>query len=220
MARARAAGHGPGFRTLQRAIGALQATGAHLREMYGEEFPLLEQPAKMWTRLAADWERITGENLDHARRSRKKELRYDQEQLGIIFARLDEERVVETTRGRKHKRTVREVTPLCDARIRTAVEIGAELRAGQVLRAMRSHLDLTDGLGYYRLGRFLGSAVGVRKKKGQDLDLHPELRAYLDHVLAEGYLADLERAWQRGEIEDYPLFPAGKLVSGRIRSTV
>jgi hypothetical protein len=48
------------------------------------------------------------------------------------------------------------------------------------------------------------------------VDLHPELRAYIDHVLRHGYLAELEAARVRGEIHDFPLFPGGKLVNGRI----
>lgn|GEM_PF-6946896 len=48
------------------------------------------------------------------------------------------------------------------------------------------------------------------------MDLHPELRAYIDHVLTQGYLAELEAARMRGEIHDFPLFPGGKLVNGRI----
>lgn len=46
------------------------------------------------------------------------------------------------------------------------------------------------------------------------MDLHPELRALVDEVLSTGYLAEAEAAFRRGEIEDYFLFPAGKLRRG------
>lgn len=46
-------------------------------------------------------------------------------------------------------------------------------------------------------------------------DLHPELRFLIDEVLSTGYLADAESAYQRGEIEDYYLFPAGRLKRGK-----
>ena len=61
-----------------------------------------------------------------------------------------------------------------------------------------------------------GEKLGRGRKEGETMDLRPELRAYIDHVLTHGYLAELEAARLRGEIADYPLFPGGKLVNGRI----
>ena len=216
MARAYKAGQGPGFRSLLRAVRVLYLVWAHLRERYGEEFPAPQRPHRMEQRMREIWDKITGQKLKQTQRERKKALRYDADELRRIFSRLAGVREVEVVRGRKHKRTVREIQPLCDPRVRMVVEIGAELRPGQVLRAMRSHLDLTPGLGGYGHGRFHGEKLGRGHKEGETVDLHPELRAYIDGVLAHGYLAELEAARVRGEIHDFPLFPGGKLVNGRI----
>ena len=216
MARAYKAGRGPGYRSMVRAVRALYLVWAHLRERYGDAFPAPQRPHRMEQRMRETWEKITGQKLKQRRRERKKALRYDADELRRIFSCLAGVREVEVVRGRKHKRTVRESQPLCDPRVRTVVEIGAELRPGQVLRAMRSDLNLTPGLGGYGLGRFLGEKLGRGRKEGETVDLHPELRAYIDHVLTNGYLAELEAARVRGEIHDFPLFPGGKLVNGRI----
>jgi hypothetical protein len=216
MARAYKAGSGPGYRSLVRAVRVLYLVWEHLREQYGADFPAPKRPRRQEQRMRETWEKITGEGIREKRRERKKKLRYDADELRRLFSRLADVREVEVVRGRKHKRTVREVQPLCDPRVRLVVEIGAELRPGQVLRAMRSHLVLAPGLGGYGRGRFLGEKLGRGRKEGETVDLHPELRAYIDHVLTHGYLAELEAARVRGEIHDFPLFPGGKLVNGRI----
>lgn len=48
------------------------------------------------------------------------------------------------------------------------------------------------------------------------MDLHPELRESVDEVLSTGYLSEAEAAYERGEIPDYYLFPAGKLKRGSV----
>ena len=216
MARAYKAERGPGYRSLVRAVRVLYLVWDHLCERYGEQFPTPKRPRRMEQRMRETWEKITGQKLKQRRKQRKKELRYHADELRRIFSRLADVHEVEVVRGRKHRRTVREVQLLCDPRVRTVVELGAELRPGQVLRAMRSHLDLTPAVGGYGLGRFLGEDLGRGRKEAETVDLHPELRAYIDHVLTHGYLAELEAARLRGEIADYPLFPGGKLVNGRI----
>lgn len=101
--------------------------------------------------------------------------------------------------------------PQGDPRLRLLVELAAELRAGQAVRGKRSdlHLDDTGGFG---LGRFVIHGAG--KKHGEVVDLHTELRALVDEVLSAGYLAQAEAAFQRQGIDDYFLFPAGKLRRG------
>jgi integrase len=64
------------------------------------------------------------------------------------------------------------------------------------------------------VGRFVVHGAG--KKRGEVVDLHPELRTLVDEVLSSGYLAEAEAAFQAGEIEDYFLFPAGKLRRGSV----
>jgi integrase len=103
--------------------------------------------------------------------------------------------------------------PQGDPRLRLLVELAAELRAGQAVRGKRSDLHL-DHTGGFRLGRFVVHGAG--KKHGEVVDLHDELRALVDEVLSTGYLAEAEAAFQRREIEDYFLFPAGKLRRGSV----
>ncbi|HEX8697055.1 MAG TPA: hypothetical protein VF746_31845 [Longimicrobium sp.] len=103
--------------------------------------------------------------------------------------------------------------PQGDPRLRLLVELAAELRAGQAVRARRSDLHLGTG-GGFGLGRFVVHGAG--KKHGEVVDLHPELRALVDETLSSGYLAEAEAAYQRGEISDYYLFPVGKLRRGSV----
>lgn len=102
--------------------------------------------------------------------------------------------------------------PQGDPRLWLLVELAAELRAGQAVRGRRSDLKLAP-VGGYGLGRFVVRGVG--KKLGEVVDLHPELRALVDCMLTEGYLSDAEAAYQRGELADYFLFPAGRLRQGK-----
>lgn len=135
--------------------------------------------------------------------------------------KVREEWRIATGRTREVKRprhSVEEVAaifaalPQGDPRLRLLVELAAELRAGQAVRAPRSDLHLTGG--GFALGRFIVRGAG--KKLGEIVDLHPELRAQVDEALTTGYLAHAEAAFQRGEIEDYYLFPSGKLKCGRM----
>jgi integrase len=103
--------------------------------------------------------------------------------------------------------------PQADPRLRLLVELAAELRAGQAVRARRTDLTL-DMVGGFERGRFI--VYGAGKKRGETVDLHPELRTLVDEVLSTGYLAEAEAAFQRGEVEDYFLFPAGKLKGGSV----
>jgi hypothetical protein len=216
MAHAYAAGTGPGYRTLLRAIDALTATWEHLLEQYGDDFPAMRRASDVRRRIRRDWLSITGEDVSEVAEERRRVRRYSAEQVRSIFSNLHESAEMEVLRGRgANRRPVLEVRPLCDPRVAMVVEIGAELRPGQVLRAMRSHLDLAP-VGAFRQGRFHGAKLGRGEKRGQDLDLHPETRARIDYALEVGYLSELEAAYQRGEIEDYPLYPSGKLVDGRV----
>jgi integrase len=92
------------------------------------------------------------------------------------------------------------------------IELAAELRAGQAVRAKRSDLILDEQVGGFGLGRFIVHGAG--KKHGETVDLHPELRALVDEVLSTGYLTEAEAAYRRGDITDYYLFPTGKLKGG------
>lgn len=200
-ARAYKDGTGPGYRTAERAVSVLSRTWEFLRELYPEDIPAVQKPSRWNVKAKADWEKITGENIKNQRKRRKKELRYSEEEARILLGNL--------------AATDAEGKPLLDSRIRPIIEIGAELRPGQVLRANRSHLDLSEGVGGFGLGRFNGEELGRGKKEGETVDLHPELRAYLDDLLENGHLALLERAYRAGQIADYPLFPGGRPTDGK-----
>ena len=73
----------------------------------------------------------------------------------------------------------------------------------------------TDLPGVWRALAQQQRSLGRGKKHGEVVDLHPELRALVDEVLSTGYLAEAEASLQRGEIEDYYLFPAGRLKQGK-----
>lgn len=142
-------------------------------------------PKKKWKqKLRQEWQQITGHTVQVRRP------RHTLEEAAKLFAAL----------------------PAADPRLRLLLELAAELRLGQAVRAKRTDLQLGEE-GGFRLGRFVVHGNG--KKKGEVVDLHPELRATVDKALNHGYLADAEAAYQRGEVEDYLLFPAGRLKEGR-----
>jgi integrase len=141
---------------------------------------------KGWkVKLREEWRALTGHRVQIKRP------RHNVEEVAAIFAAL----------------------PKADPRLRLLIELAAELRAGQAVRAQRSDLVL-DAVGGFGLGRFIVHGNG--KKHGEIVDLHPELRALVDEVLSTGYLAEAEAAFQRGEIPDYYLFPGGKLQRGSV----
>jgi integrase len=143
-------------------------------------------PKPRWkAKLKEEWRIATG------RRVEVKRPRHTVDEVAAIFAAL----------------------PQGDPRLRLLVELAAELRAGQAVRARRSDLHLGE-MGGFGLGRFVVHGAG--RKHGEIVDLHPELRALVDEVLSTGYLAEVEAAFRRGEIEDYYLFPAGKLKGGSV----
>lgn len=97
------------------------------------------------------------------------------------------------------------IAPTIDPRLDLLLQLGAEYRSGQVVRAMRSDLDLTT------------NEFGVRgrgKKQGTTVVLTAGQQAAVARALA-GYLAPLEQAFVAGTIPDYPLFPAGRMRKGQ-----
>jgi hypothetical protein len=73
--------------------------------------------------------------------------------------------------------------PEADPRLRLLIELAAELRAGQAVRATRSELVLGP-VGRFGLGPFV--VQGRRKKHNEVVYLHPELRAVTDEVCRLG----------------------------------
>lgn len=94
--------------------------------------------------------------------------------------------------------------PDVDPRLDLALALGAELRLGQVVRLWRSGVDLTGS----EYGQF--RVQTSRKKRSPLVLLTAGQRAALDTALA-GYLRLYEARYQASG-DDYPLFPAGRLV--------
>lgn len=88
--------------------------------------------------------------------------------------------------------------PEADPRLLLLIELTAELRAGQAVRAKRSDLVLAL-VGGFGLGRFVVHGRG--KKHGEVVDLHPELRTVVDEMPCSGYLSGAEAAYRRDEVE-------------------
>lgn len=181
---ARESTDGRGARTAEYMCAMLYGVANWLREE--ERIPdTAAKPKRNWKiRLKEEWQAITGVTVVESRP------RHAVAEVAALFAAL----------------------PAVDPRLRLLIEVAAELRAGQAVRAKRSDLVL-DPVGGFGLGRFIVHGRG--KKHGEVVDLHPELRALVDDELSSGYLRDVEAAYRDGTIKDYFLFPAGRLKRGR-----
>lgn len=100
-----------------------------------------------------------------------------------------------------------------DPRLSLALVLGAELRGGQVIRTRRSDLDLGEGVGI-GFGKVQIPFVSARKRAPK-VTLNELERSAIDAAMTTGYLSLLEAAFQAGELEDYPLFPGGRLAKGK-----
>jgi len=96
--------------------------------------------------------------------------------------------------------------PKADPRLEIAVQLGAELRLGQVARSRRSDVEAFGG---FAIGRV--RVHGSGRKGGAAPILTPDARRALTRAMTRGVLADLEAAYRAGEIADYYLIPGGKL---------
>ena len=102
-------------------------------------------------------------------------------------------------------RKLLDVAGRVDPRLALALELGTELRLGQVLRARRSDLRLESNSFRVR---------GRGRKAGTIVELIPTQLAAVKGALS-GHLAALETLYETGKIEDYPLFPSGQMTGGR-----
>jgi hypothetical protein len=106
-----------------------------------------------------------------------------------------------------------------DPRIRLAVELGAALRLGQVNRTRRSQVDTEKFFFFTDEEDAAPQAVGIVDVQGRGNKESPGIalsgftRQALEDAF-EGYLCEFEALYQAGEIEDYPLIPAGRLDRG------
>jgi hypothetical protein len=140
--------------------------------------------------LAETWERETGRDLEME--AEEDEPRHTPEEAGRIYASLGDPRV--------------------DPRLALMLRIGGgDQRLGQVSETMRSRLDLRDGAG---IGYGVLRPRGRGRKRTSPIYLTAEERAAIDYEMQDGYLRELEAAYQRGELKDYPLFPGRRLSAG------
>jgi hypothetical protein len=131
---------------------------------------------KHWKQeLRADWATLSGARTDY----QPDRPRHSVEELRKILA----------------------VAHRVDPRLHLALELGAEMRNGQVVRALRSDLDLEAGT---------FKVPGRGKKRGALQVLTAGQLFAAREAVTTGYLRDLERAGG-----DYPLFPAGQMPGGR-----
>jgi hypothetical protein len=188
LGQARAAGgEVTGYGKAEKAVAMLYTVARWIHERNPKEAPGTN-PTRRWeSKLRAEWEKAFGQKLPDA-----KKLRYTREEARALFRNL-------------HK---------ADPRVQLVIQLGAELRAGQVSRSMRSHLDLGE-VGAFGLGMF--EVEGRGKKHGEIVHLTPAQREFVDRCLGpEGHLHELEEAYQEGRIPDYCLWQKGRMHKGRI----
>lgn len=193
---------GQGRRKAEQVVDIIYAAAFWLRQ---EELipPTACLPPQHWRKqLKDEWEAMTGVVATPQRP------RHTREEMHQIFT------------------TISDPTTKIDPRIRLAIELGAELRVGQVLRTKRSQLKVTaiepnDYISAYQkdltsrepqgiLGRV--EIHGRGKKNGEVVVLTPEQRHAVDAALA-GYLCEYEYRYQQDE-KDYYLFPSHKPIRG------
>lgn len=144
-------------------------------------------PSRWHEQLKTDWQKI----LDLRKEPEPSRPRHTPEEVKKIHQHLDE----------------------ADPRLRLGFGLGAEYRMGQAVRSNRSDLDLGEeaGTGF---GTF--QIHGHKRKQGEKVFLTPGQRALVDEALGpDGHLSAFEAAYRSGELDDYPLFPAGKLRGGK-----
>lgn len=146
------------------------------------------RPAKWRTDFKNDWVKLTGQDVEQEKEGK----RFTPAEAGLLLEHINDAEV--------------------DPRLRLNISFGGDsLRAGQVRRAMRTHLDLSP-VGEFGLGRL--KVLGRGKKMGSVVDLDKTTRDILNHEMSAGYLRDLEAAYQAGRIADYALMPQGRFVRG------
>lgn len=200
--------HGTGgVRMAEQVVDTIYSAAAWLRQE--DLIPLdAAMPQPKWRKqLKEEWQEITDKIVKPLRP------RHSRDEMRRIFDVLSDPRTS------------------IDPRIRLAIELGAELRVGQVLETKRSQLAVPDvdatcyeslysgDLSRPEPAGVLGSVEirGRGKKGGEVIVLTPEQRRAVDVGLT-GYLRDYEAVYV-GDGSDYYLFPAKKLVRGVARAT-
>jgi hypothetical protein len=159
------------------------------------------EPARGWKgAMRKEWGEITGEGAASAK---PKKPRLAPAEVAALFTAAPPRAVRPADVAANDEEEA-------DPRVWLALEIGAELRIGQVRRVRRSHIEAApDG----KEPLYAVDVHGRGKKLGEYVILTEDQRAALRWALEHGYLADLERAYAAGEIADYHLFPTGHFVT-------
>lgn len=187
-----------GLRTTEVACETL-ASAARWLQQESEIEPGEGEPAHGWKKaLRKEWESITGRPIG----KRHKPRHADREREALFATVHAALHAPETLRS-----------PV-DPRIALAVELGAELRIGQVGARTRRSDVVPSPDGTEPLWKVVVHGKGT--KLGEEVVLTPQQRAALRAVLEWGYLADLEAARVAGELDDFHLFPGGRLYAATL----
>lgn len=144
-----------------------------------------QAPSRWRQELKKEWKKITDRKVSADRP------RYSKEEYRALLEHADQ----------------------ADPRLRLCLALGAEYRLGQVVRAERSDLNLSQDRG---IGHGAFRIHGTPRKPGGLVYLTPEMRATVDEALGpEGHLSAFEERYQEGDPDDYPLFPGGRLRQGK-----
>lgn len=172
-------GESYGLRTAEIFCGVLQNAARWLQQE-GQIEPGDAVPAPGWKQaMKGEWEQITGNAA-----AAPEKPRYTDAESAKLWRAL----------------------PKADPRVRLAMELGAELRLGQVARVKRTDILPTAA---HAVGRL--RVHGRGKKRGETITLTMHQRHTLTAALLWGYLAEAEAAFRAGEIEDYYLIASSKL---------
>lgn len=172
-----------GIRNAEKIVGVLQSatTWLHQEELLETGAGL---PARKWRdALRAEWAEITKTPI-----AKPKRPRYTVAEQERLWAAL----------------------PKADPRLALAVEIGAELRLGQVVRVKRSHIEPHAG---HEIGAV--QVYGSGKKRGTLVVLTPAQQSAIVQAMQSGYLSELEAAYRKGKLKDYHLITGGRTKQGK-----
>ena len=180
---------GAGLRRAEIIIDAFYSVGSWLRKNELLPRDVGHAPEGWRGELQNDWAQITGRVNGPARP------RHTPDEVRLLFAALNNPRV--------------------DPRMALLMELVAEQRMGQGLRAMRSDLEVPTVGADAPMGRHGRLRLrGAGRKRTAPVALSPTQRDRVDVALTSGYLRELEGAYKRGELADYALFPGGRLKKG------
>jgi hypothetical protein len=172
-----------GLRSIEMIVGSFRSMIVWL-QMEGHVEAGIGQPAQGWKQsMIQDWTETTDKPPKEPKQPR--------------YSRAEEKRMWAAR-------------PKVDPRLGMLIELGAELRIGQVRRGRRSDI-------FAHGGHAIGGVVihGRGKKRGETFFFTDRQRAYVEAAMRDGYLSDLEDAYQAGTIEDYYLAPGEFLARGK-----